>query len=113
MPLKKGKNSLKTPSSYQKEHIPKALREQCWLNNFGKTYEHRCYIKWCANKISVFDFHVGHNIPESKGGKLCLENIKPICARCNHSMGSQYTITEWIALDKNINPISCWGCFTR
>lgn len=53
----------------------------------------------CLNKITVFDFHVGHNIPECKGGKLCLENVKPICSRCNHSMGSQYTITEWMALD--------------
>ncbi len=97
----------KTPKDYKKQTIPKALREQCWLHNFGKKYEHSCYIKWCSNKISVFDFHVGHNIPECKGGKLCLENVKPICSRCNQSMGSQYTITEWMKLDENQTQSCC------
>ena len=43
-----------------KERVPKAIREQTWLKSFGKVYEHSCYIKWCDNKITVFDFHVGH-----------------------------------------------------
>tara|TARA_A100001015_G_C14615702_1_gene565937 strand:- start:69 stop:389 length:321 start_codon:yes stop_codon:yes gene_type:complete len=82
----------------KKKQIPRALREQCWLKFFGKTYEHKCYIDWCSNKIDVFNYHVGHNIPESKGGQLFLDNLKPICSRCNYSMGNQYTITEWIKL---------------
>lgn len=93
----------------KKEKIPKALREQVWITNFGKKFEHVCYIKWCTNKINVFDYHVGHNIPESKGGRMCLENLKPVCARCNLSMGSQYTITEWMNLDKNNS--SCFSIF--
>ena len=104
---RKSKSKSPAKSDYRKQHIPKALREQCWVHNFGKKYEHKCYIKWCSNKITVFDFHVGHNIPECKGGKLCLENVKPICSRCNHSMGSQYTITEWMALDENQKQGSC------
>ena len=109
MPKKKTKKSKKTSKKYKKQHIPKALREQCWVQNFGKCFDHSCYIEWCDNKISVFDYHVGHNIPESKGGKLCLENLKPICSRCNHSMGSQYTITEWLELDHNNKQPKC--CF--
>lgn len=100
------RTSSKKKNEYKKQHIPKALREQVWIHQFGKKFEHSCYIKWCTNKITVFDYHVGHNIPESKGGKLCLENLKPICSRCNHSMGSQYTITEWMKLDIN-NKQSC------
>ena len=107
MTRKKSKSKSPTKSDYRKQHIPKALREQCWVHNFGKKYEHKCYIKWCSNKITVFDFHVGHNIPECKGGRLCLENVKPICSRCNHSMGSQYTITEWMDLDKNHRQSGC------
>ena len=107
MTRKKSKSKSPQKSDYRKQHIPKALREQCWVHNFGKKYEHTCYIKWCSNKITVFDFHVGHNIPECKGGKLCLENVKPICSRCNHSMGSQYTITEWMALDVNQRQGGC------
>ena len=28
-------------------------------------------------------------------GKLDINNLKPICARCNLSMGDKYTIEEW------------------
>lgn len=80
---------------YKKETIPKAIREQCWTQTFGKVYEHKCYVHWCENTISVFDFHVGHDKPESKGGTLDIHNIKPICARCNLSMSDNYTIEEW------------------
>ena len=92
-----------------KKNIPKALREQVWISNFGKKFSKKCYIPWCKNKIDVFNFHVGHNIPECKGGKTCLENLKPICSRCNSSMGSQYTINEWMKLDKNKKK----SCFKR
>ena len=106
--MRKKKNKTKT---YKKQHIPKALREQCWITNFGHTFKHKCYIKWCKNTINVFDYHAGHNIPECQGGKLCLENLKPICSRCNHSMGSQYTITEWMKLDENMKQSKC--CFFK
>jgi 5-methylcytosine-specific restriction endonuclease McrA len=85
---------------YRKKTIPKAIREQCWLQNFGKKYEEKCYINWCKNIITVFDFQVGHDIPESKGGTLNLNNLKPICSRCNSSMGNNFTIKEWNRLNK-------------
>ena len=86
---------MKNIKKYRKVNIPKALREQVWLETFGKIYEHSCHIEWCSNIINVFDFHVGHDIPESKGGTLTIDNLKPICARCNLSMGDNYTISEW------------------
>ena len=94
MTRRQNKNK-KQRKSTKKEHIPKALREQTWIQNFGKKFEHKCYINWCNNKINVFDFHVGHDKPESKGGKLNIKNLKPICARCNHSMSNYYTIKQW------------------
>jgi 5-methylcytosine-specific restriction endonuclease McrA len=78
-----------------KAPIPKALREQVWRNHVGKVFEGKCHVTWCTNKITAFDFEVGHNIPESKGGATNLENLRPICARCNKSMGNNYTIDEW------------------
>ena len=30
-------------------------------------------------KSMIFDFHVGHDQPESKGGTLDVDNLKPIC----------------------------------
>ena len=78
-----------------KQKTPKALREQVWIHYNGEKYATTCYIKWCKNKINVFDFHVGHNIPESKGGETKLENLRPICSRCNLSMSDTFTIDEW------------------
>lgn len=94
---------------FMKKKIPKALREQCWITNFGKVFEHSCYIPWCKNQINVFDFHVGHDKPESKGGTLDIQNLKPICARCNLSMSDNYTIQEWINLsDNQSKKCNCW-----
>ena len=81
--------------TYKKNKIPKALREQVWLKNMGQAFQGKCCVTWCRNSISVFDFHCGHNIPESKGGGTTLDNLVPICSRCNISMGSGYSIDEW------------------
>ena len=93
----------------KKEKIPKALREQVWLKYNGRKYEVKCNIKWCKNNISVFNFHVGHNIPESKGGGMDIENLRPICSKCNLSMSNNYSIDDWnkIGLPKKVS------CCTR
>ena len=78
-----------------KKKIPKAIRQQVWLKNNGEVFKEKCNVIWCKNIISVFNFHVGHNIPESKGGSIEIENLRPICPNCNLSMGSKYSIDEW------------------
>ena len=93
----------------KKATIPKAVREQCWLTTIGKKYDSKCYVKWCNNTMTVFDFHVGHEQPESKGGTLDINNLKAICARCNLSMSDNYTIQEWTQLSKPKN--KCLNCF--
>lgn len=92
------KQKIEKTEKTEKEKIPKALREQVWLKYIGKKYENKCYVKWCQNKISVFNFHVGHNIPESRGGGIDLKNLRPLCANCNLSMGNKYTIDQWIKI---------------
>ena len=90
----------------RKQSIPKALREQVWMRTIGPKYEAKCSIRWCTNKMDVFNFHVGHNQPESKGGTLDIRNLTAICTRCNLSMGSQYTIDEW----NNLSAGPACGC---
>lgn len=85
------------PKPKRKATLPKALREQVWLHTMHKTFEAKCPVIWCTNTINVFDFQCGHNIPESKGGKTTLDNLIPLCGRCNVSMGDRYTIDEWNA----------------
>jgi 5-methylcytosine-specific restriction endonuclease McrA len=79
----------------RKEKITAALREAVWIQKMGKVFEAKCPVVWCPNRITVFDFQSGHNIPESKGGKTNIDNLLPICARCNICMGDRYTIDEW------------------
>ncbi len=79
----------------------------------GHRFEGKCRVRWCRNKISAFDYECGHNIPESKGGKTTLDNLVPICARCNRSMSDSYSIDEWNARF-GPPPTSKWlQCFTR
>jgi 5-methylcytosine-specific restriction endonuclease McrA len=101
--IRKGKQPVATEpvppvpksSKKRKKQIPIALREQVWLKQMGKVFEGKCPTTWCQNTITVFDFQSGHNIPESKGGPTKLENLIPLCSRCNLSMGNDYTFDQW------------------
>ena len=75
--------------------IPKALREQVWRHHIGESYKAKCCVTWCTNQITPFDYEVGHNVPHSQGGGIELANLRPICGRCNRSMGDTYTIDQW------------------
>lgn len=92
---KQVKHKLMVP--YKKQKIPKALAEQVWIRYMGRSFEGKCRVHWCQNTITVFEFQCGHNIPESRGGATTLENLIPICSRCNLGMGNKKTIDEWSA----------------
>ena len=85
------------PKTYKKQKVPAAIREAVWIRHCGRVFEHKCLTSWCPNILTVFDFQSGHNIPESKGGATCVDNLYPICARCNMSMGNHYTFDQWTA----------------
>uniref|UniRef100_A0A6C0I976 HNH endonuclease 5 domain-containing protein n=1 Tax=viral metagenome TaxID=1070528 RepID=A0A6C0I976_9ZZZZ len=93
--------------------IPRALRQQVWVTFIGKKYKSKCYIRWCRNEIDVFNFHVAHNIPESKGGTLTLENLRPLCSCCNLSMSNNYTIDEWNLLGNEYDCFSLLKYFNK
>ena len=86
-----------------RKYIPKKIREEVWVKTNGESFNSKCNIIWCSNIITVFDYHIGHNIPHSKGGSIELSNLRPICSRCNLSMSNNYTIEEWNKLIKSKN----------
>jgi 5-methylcytosine-specific restriction endonuclease McrA len=96
----RGRSPGPTSIVIEKANIPKALREQVWVTYAGRCFHRKCLVPWCQNTMTVFDFHVGHDVPESQGGATEIRNLRPICARCNLSMGSQYTVQEWSRLSK-------------
>jgi 5-methylcytosine-specific restriction endonuclease McrA len=99
---------LKFLSRMRKQKIPRALREQVWLTYVGKKFDSKCFVGWCGNIISAFNFEVGHNIPESKGGTLNIDNLRPICTKCNRSMGNMYSIDEFSELSVSTSCFRFW-----
>ena len=98
----------------QKKTIPVAVREQVWIRNIGKRYDSKCSVSWCQNGISVFDFQVGHDHAESKGGSLRFDNLQPICSRCNSSMGNRFNFENWNLLGaSSLTKMSFFRRFVR
>lgn len=74
---------------YKKKSIPGTLRAQVWRKYNGNKLDGECFC--CKTNLS-FDssnYHCGHVIPEAKGGPTTLENLRPVCARCNTTMRTQ------------------------
>ena len=93
-----------------KVKIPSALREQVWLAFCGdKFFKHKCLVTWCENVMTPFNFEVGHNVPESKGGATDISNLRPICGKCKKSMSCEYTIDQFSNLSRPSPYL--WECF--
>ena len=63
-----------------------------WNHYIGEEINaHKCL---CCKKITIknVSFQVGHVISEKNEGSLEIGNLRPICAACNHSMGSHNMI---------------------
>jgi hypothetical protein len=72
----------------KREAIPQALRFGVWNRDFGeKTGVGQCF---CCKKreITLQTFHCGHVQSVANGGATVLDNLVPLCAPCNQSMGA-------------------------
>jgi 5-methylcytosine-specific restriction endonuclease McrA len=94
-------------AKYTKKNIPKALREQVWLKHVGPRYYGKCKTPWCSNRMNVFNFHVSHVIAEANGGSTTLENLLPLCDRCNLSMGTT-PFSDWCHMGKDHDEKNKW-----
>jgi 5-methylcytosine-specific restriction endonuclease McrA len=76
----------------KKQSIPKNVRIIVWNHYIGEDIiKHKCL---CCKKvvISNTNFEVGHVISEKNGGTHEINNLRPICFACNHSMGAENMI---------------------
>jgi 5-methylcytosine-specific restriction endonuclease McrA len=78
----------KEEKSKKKEAIPAAIKTLVWNKYIGeKVAEAKCMC--CrVTTISMRHFHAGHVLSEKYGGGVTVDNLRPICANCNLSMGS-------------------------
>jgi len=79
---------VKKESKKKKEPIPAAIKTLVWNKWVGeKQAEAGCFC--CrVTTISMRHFHCGHVVSEKRGGGMTIDNLRPVCANCNLSMGT-------------------------
>jgi 5-methylcytosine-specific restriction endonuclease McrA len=90
--IEKQKQDEKAELKRKKQSIPKNVRIIVWNHYIGEDIiKHRCL---CCKKvvISNTNFEVGHVLSEKNGGTHEINNLRPICFACNHSMGAENMI---------------------
>jgi hypothetical protein len=91
-PPKKKQSTPPPPTQRKRKHIPKKVRDDVWNRYIGDNIaQHRCL---CCKQtvIKMTEFHVGHVKSVRDGGDDSVSNLRPICAACNLSMGTQNMI---------------------
>jgi hypothetical protein len=79
----------KQPLYMRRKNIPKHIKTLVWNKYIGReTVESKC-VSCKQEKIDMRNFHCGHVLAEAKGGDLTINNLRPICAPCNLSMGTK------------------------
>lgn len=71
-----------------KRAISKSLKVACWNTYIGADKGQAKCVCCNIHFITQHHFHCGHIVAEAHGGKVLLENLRPICDICNHSMGT-------------------------
>jgi len=70
--------------------ISKSLKTCIWNDHIGDNIRSAKCICCVDSTIKVENFHAGHIVAESMGGETNQNNLLPICATCNTSMGSMH-----------------------
>jgi hypothetical protein len=87
-----------------KEKIPVAVRNGVWHKYIGGLYYSECF---CCNfePITKANYECGHVVSEKNGGKVHLDNLRPICSACNKSIGirNMEHFMEQYGFEKNEN----------
>ena len=89
-PLKVMSSGVRKPTNRKrKAYIPKALRIAVWKTYIGMEVGTTLCMVCKTNNLNQMDLHCGHIVPEAEGGPTCLSNLRPVCAKCNLSMGTK------------------------
>jgi hypothetical protein len=79
----------KEPIHTRRKNIPKHIKTLVWNKYIGSAIATAKCVCCRQEDIKVQSFHCGHVLAESKGGDMTINNLRPICAPCNLSMGTR------------------------
>lgn len=89
-------------SRYIKSRIPAQTRTAVWKKYYGNNTTAPCPLYHLCNVTLNRDvrngWQCGHIISERNGGKIQVDNLRPICQGCNCSMGSN----NWEDYEKSL-----------
>jgi hypothetical protein len=89
---KKEEKKKEEETKKKKQSIPKNVRIIVWNHYIGEDIiKHKCL---CCKKVTISNtnFEVGHVQSEKNGGTHEINNLRPICYSCNHSMATENMI---------------------
>jgi hypothetical protein len=76
------------PTIHKRKQIPKMIRSRVWHIYHKDSIKGECYC--CKRELDAFDaWHAGHIVPHANGGADIPSNLRPVCASCNTSMGTE------------------------
>ena len=84
-PIEANVNVIK---KYKKKSIPSSLKKVIWDEYIGADKGIAKCMCCKHQDIRQMEFHCGHIIAEKDGGEINIKNLRPICAKCNLSMGA-------------------------
>jgi len=77
------------PVKPKKKTIPKVVKDLSWNKWVGEDVARTKCLCCGVNEIKMSSFHCGHVVAEANGGTTTVDNLRPICAACNTSMGTE------------------------
>lgn len=72
----------------KKRHIPSTVKRLVWNRYIGEEIGRTRCLCCRVTFITQLSFHCGHVKSEKNGGKIEIDNLRPICQNCNSSMGT-------------------------
>ena len=94
--------STKELSTSAKELSKDKVKELVW-KKYCPEDDDIGYCFCCNDEIKRSKTHVefGHIVPESKGGEYNIENIRPICIKCNRGKGGMHKMNMYEYIVRN------------
>ena len=68
----------------KREKIPKEIRGLVWRKRNGENLRGECYC--CGEELVFENFECGHVVARCLGGNIAVDNLEPICKKCNLDM---------------------------